>query len=313
MVGETNLENAFQKSCSRCDQIKTCDKFINRRNICRECANTRKKEQNAAAKQNPIECDNTCNTCIQTKNVSLFMFRRNICKDCHNENRRNRYKTDEQHRLRVIQEHSTYKHNKVLKRRQTILETIGENNKKCSCCDAIKPKDNFRHNRLKCRTCERDDPKERFKRNVRSRIYIALKQNKTMRTIKYLGCCSYEYLSWILHNDENFTLENQGKEWHIDHVIPLSRFNLDDDAEQLIAFNWRNTMPLSVKENLSKNKKIVPEQIERHYQHLLDYHKEKKIEMPQQFIDLFAKHLVAGIPLEPSLPLSSGNTGEELG
>jgi hypothetical protein len=36
---------------------------------------------------------------------------------------------------------------------------------------------------------------------------------------------------------------------------------------------------------------------------LLDYHKEKNIEMPQKYIDLFAKHLDAGNPLEPSLPL----------
>ena len=29
--------------------------------------------------------------------------------------------------------------------------------------------------------------------------------------------------------------------------------NLDNQEEQLLAFNWRNTMPLSSKENLSKN------------------------------------------------------------
>ena len=35
--------------------------------------------------------------------------------------------------------------------------------------------------------------------------------------------------------------------------------------------------------------------------------------MPQKFIDLFAKHLDAGSPLEPSLPLTTGNVCEELG
>ena len=35
--------------------------------------------------------------------------------------------------------------------------------------------------------------------------------------------------------------------------------------------------------------------------------------MPQEIIDLFAKYLVAGIPLEPSLPLLTGNSCEELG
>jgi hypothetical protein len=35
-------------------------------------------------------------------------------------------------------------------------------------------------------------------------------------------------------------------------------------------------------------------------------HKEH-IDLPQVFIDLFVKHLVAGNPLEPSLPLTDGN------
>lgn len=39
----------------------------------------------------------------------------------------------------------------------------------------------------------------------------------------------------------------------------------------------------------------------------------KNIEMPQEFIDLFAKYLVAGTPLEPSLPPTNRNVIGELG
>lgn len=56
--------------------------------------------------------------------------------------------------------------------------------------------------------------------------------------------------------------QNYGKEWHIDHVIPLSKFDKLNEKEQLVVFNWRNTMPLSVKQNLSKNNKIIKPQIE---------------------------------------------------
>jgi len=97
-------------------------------------------------------------------------------------------------------------------------------------------------------------------------------------------------------------LENHGKEWHIDHVIPISKFDLNNQEEQLLAFNWRNTMPLSSKENLSKNNKIIKEQIEMHYTKLVNYHLENKLELPQVYIDLFAKHLVDGNPLKQSLP-----------
>ena len=154
---------------------------------------------------------------------------------------------------------------------------------------------------VKCKDCLRDQPLDKFKRSVRSRIYLALKNNKENKTIYYLGCNSDSYFQWILSYDKNYTIENRGSQWHIDHVIPLSLFNLENKDEQIIAFNWRNTMPLSVKENLAKNNRVNKKQIETHYNHLLEYHKKNNIEFPKEFIDLFAKYLDAGNPLEPVL------------
>ena len=82
----------------------------------------------------------------------------------------------------------------------------------------------------------------------------------------------------MLDNNNNYTLDNQGIEWHIDHVIPLFYFDLDNIHEQMIAFNWRNTMPLSVKDNLSKNNKILQPQLEKHYKKLLEYHNKLELE-----------------------------------
>jgi len=108
-------------------------------------------------------------------------------------------------------------------------------------------------------------------------------------------------VKWLTFNDVGYTLNNRGKNWHIDHVIPLSKFNLNDENEQQIAFNWRNTTALSPTENLKKNNKIVSSQIETHLNKLITYHRENNIEMPEKYINLFAKHLVAGSPLEPIL------------
>jgi hypothetical protein len=289
MVTDTN---PLEKCCSKCDQTKTSDKFIPKRNICKECRNTKCRE-----KYKIVEIDNdsyqTCNSCNEDKLLSSYIRNRNICKDCNNNNRKNKYKTDETHRVKLIKQVTEYKHNKVIERNLLKLEKIGEDNKECSVCSTIKNQCKFRYNRLKCKDCERDEPIEKFKRTVRSRIWGAL-SNKVNHTIDYLGLSSTEYLQWILSYNEKYTLDNRGKEWHIDHVIPLSKFNLEDKEEQLIAFNWRNTMPLSAKENLSKNNKILIPQIEQHYKYLLEYHKEKNIEMPQEFINLFARHLVAG-------------------
>jgi hypothetical protein len=308
-VSETKpLEN----KCSKCDEIKIEDKFIKNRNICKDCRNKNYRENYTKSSQ---ICDYSskqkCNNCNIIKTITDFECSRKICRNCVNEKRRHKYATDEEHRKKLIKNAIEFKHNKVIERQLIKQEEIGIDNKKCNYCFQIKHNSKFRFNRLKCRDCERDEPVDKFKRVIRSRIHLSLKKDK--KTIEYLGCSAKEYLEWILTNNNGYTLENRGKEWHIDHVIPLSKFNLDNENEQLIAFNWRNTMPLCAKENLSKNNKIITSQIEHHYQHLLEYHKKIKKNIPQEFIDLFAKHLVAGSSLEPSLPLIDGNIYKELG
>jgi hypothetical protein len=300
MVTYTILENA-SKCCSRCGEIKENDKFIKNRNICKECRNKKSREQyNISA--NDITTIQECNTCNQPKSRIEFIKNQNICKTCNSSKRRSKYHSDEESRLKIIKASSVFKHNKVIERQQKKLEEIGVDNKKCSICFTIKEKSKFRYNRLKCRDCERDDPVDKFKRSVRGRIWYALTIKK-LHTIEYLGCSSPDYLQWILNYNESYTLDNRGTVWHIDHVIPLSKFNLENIDEQMIAFNWRNTMPLAAKENLSKNCKIIKPQIEQHLAYLSSYHTKHNIEFPQVFIDLFAKHLDAGNPLEPLLPL----------
>ena len=298
MVTDTKPENV--KSCSKCCEIKQYDKFIKNRNICKDCRNTKSKDTYKS-----LVIDNNilkeCNSCNQPKSLTEFIKNRSTCKLCNNLKRRNIYHTDDELRLKIIKQASDFKHNKVVEKQQQKLEEIGENNKKCSVCFTIKEMDRFRHNRLRCKDCERDEPITKFKRTVRSRIWGAL-TTKNFHTIEYLGCSSNDYLQWILNYNETYTLDNRDK-WHIDHVIPLSKFNLENIDEQMIAFNWRNTMPLAAEENLSKNCRIVKQQIEQHLTYLTDYHITKNVEFPQVYINLFAKYLVAGSPLEPLLPL----------
>jgi hypothetical protein len=66
-----------------------------------------------------------------------------------------------------------------------------------------------------------------------------------------------------------------------------------------MAFNWRNTMPLSATENLAKCNRIDSTQIVSHYAILNKYHNYKNIQLPNKYSELFATYLDAGIPLEP--------------
>jgi len=241
----------------------------------------------------------TCNHCGLVGVKELFLTTsRSRCKACNNLKRRTKYKSNESHRRKLILVATEFKQKRSNERRIKKELEIGHGNKKCSNCHLIKPSQKFRFNRLKCKDCERDDPLSKLIRKVRSRIWSSLVGKKEKHTIEYLGCNCAFYLSWMSSYSNEYTIENHGKDWHIDHVIPLSKFDLSDNSQQLLAFNWRNTMPLSVKENLSKNNKIISGQIEKHVEKLHIYHNENGIEFPTVFIELFAKHLVAGTPLE---------------
>ena len=57
--------------------------------------------------------------------------------------------------------------------------------------------------------------------------------------------------------EERFILGFEGKlGWHLDHIIPLSAFDLTDPAQFAAACHYTNLRPLHWKENLSKGKKI---------------------------------------------------------
>ena len=99
---------------------------------------------------------------------------------------------------------------------------------------------------------------ERLKKNLRSRLYDAVKGKvKQGSAVKDLGC-SVQRL--IKHLESKFqsgmNWENYGlRGWHIDHVKPLSKFNLQNPEELLKAVHYSNLQPLWAKDNLSKGDK----------------------------------------------------------
>lgn len=249
-----------------------------------------------------------CSMCRNDKIEEYFIKNKNICVKCNNYMRRMKYKYDERHKEKCKIIASRSKMKKTQERRDAYINKIGKDNKECRYCNEIKHKSRFRHNRRKCVDCERDDPKEKYKRYIRTRIYNALKRNKALRTIEYLGLSNKEYFQYIMNYDPEFTEDNYGPVWHIDHVIPVSLFDLNDDEQQKIAFNWRNTMPLSKNENLKKRNIIDTAQIQNHLIKLQMYHEKHNILFPKKFRDLFAKHLDAGNSLESCDTTSSMET-----
>jgi hypothetical protein len=91
---------------------------------------------------------------------------------------------------------------------------------------------------------------------LRSKIHKMLKNQKTSYT-KYIGCDIEWFKKWIeFRFDENMNWNNLGSYWHIDHILPINRFNLINDNDKMICFHWTNLQPLESTENRQKSNKL---------------------------------------------------------
>lgn len=109
----------------------------------------------------------------------------------------------------------------------------------------------------------------KLKQNVKSYIHIQMKnQNKQKQEMScvYLGCSIEFFKDWLFHNNLNYNTE----EYHMDHVIPLSLFDLNKQEEIDIAFHWTNIQVLPKKENLKKSNNF---NMIEYFNHLIKVHR----------------------------------------
>lgn len=104
------------------------------------------------------------------------------------------------------------------------------------------------------------DPDFKLAKIIRSfcfRVTNAVKEDKELRSLEYLGCSLAEFKAHIESQwQEGMTWENHSKDgWHIDHIKPLDWFikNSDDPWQ---ANHYLNLQPLWAEENLSKSNKF---------------------------------------------------------
>jgi FKBP-type peptidyl-prolyl cis-trans isomerase len=98
----------------------------------------------------------------------------------------------------------------------------------------------------------------RIKKNLRGRVYVALKRGiKSESTMNLLGCTIDEFK---IHFESLFI---DGMTWdkymeggiHIDHKIPCIAFDLTDIGQQKKCFHYSNLQPLWAIDNLKKGVK----------------------------------------------------------
>lgn len=104
------------------------------------------------------------------------------------------------------------------------------------------------------------NPQFKLKKNLRHRLRDAIKnETKVGSAVKDLGCTIEELKIYFEKQFvEGMTWENHGNHgWHIDHIIPLSSFDLTDREQFLKACHYTNLQPLWAKDNLSKGSKVI--------------------------------------------------------
>lgn len=91
---------------------------------------------------------------------------------------------------------------------------------------------------------------------VKNKIHKFLKNRKTSYA-ELIGCDLDFFKKWMEYRfDETMCWENFGIVWQIDHILPLSLFDMTNELEQKVCFHWTNLQPLNSVENRSKSNKL---------------------------------------------------------
>jgi len=112
--------------------------------------------------------------------------------------------------------------------------------------------------------------RNKYNNNIKYRLRMVLSSriNAAVRgicasasTLELLGCSLSEYVQYLEAKFKpGMTWGNYGIEWHIDHIIPCSAFDLIMIDEQKKCFHYTNTQPLFAIDNLRKGDSIAEEE-----------------------------------------------------
>lgn len=158
--------------------------------------------------------------------------------------------------------------------------------KYCRYCEQYISTIHFQKNRARCRNCRtlqatewkknnlqkftqyqaiyknkryKSDLNFKIKAILRSRLRKAMKNDwKCGSSVEMLGCTISEFKVYIEKLwQKGMSWDNWSKSgWHIDHIVPLDKFDLSDLTELQKACHYTNMQPLWSKENCIKSNKV---------------------------------------------------------
>ena len=212
------------------------------------------KEKAQEEKKSPSSGTKLCNYCNIEQDISCFRINGRRCIECERAAGRKYSRENKAKRKKWVSEN---------KERMQELQS-----------------NHYQKNKVEINTNEREryknDPAFRLKKNERRNLHRIL----TLRELgtKYRGVVFSIIKSWFefCFTDE-MCWENYGKYWQVDHVIPISRFDLTGEKQVNVCFNWKNIQPLTKAENMHKKANICSGEIDRHTQKLRQFFEKHNI------------------------------------
>lgn len=191
------------------------------------------------------------------------------CKDCSRASRRKSYEINNLNEVRYRNSHKKesklYRDEYYLKNKEQIISDTKEYIKLHPEIKKISNKNWYLKNKDYYSAYSRErynnDINYKLNKRLRTRLSDELRKNivgKSFRTFDLLGLPIQDFKVYIENKFlPGMSWENWGKyTWHLDHIIPLSSFDLTDPEQQKKAFNYANYQPLWAKDNLQKGSKL---------------------------------------------------------
>ena len=241
------------KICTGCEVAKDVSEFYKRKQskdgLCFKCKTCVLNAQAALKLRDKVAVERKqCNVCKETKDISDFHKKtastdgyNGLCKVCAIARAKVQAK---KHEARVKAYRDVYE---KTKRKQSRAAYVAANT------ETIRAKArNYLAKRLAT------DASYRTRVRLRARFQKAKKKivGESKRTMQYVGCSVPQVREWLSSQfDQGMSWNNFG-EWQIDHVLPVSLFDLAQKDACRVCFHWTNLQPLWKKDNLKKSNKL---------------------------------------------------------
>jgi hypothetical protein len=116
----------------------------------------------------------------------------------------------------------------------------------------------------------KSNPVARIRESMRNALLRSIVKMK--HTEEYIGSPILNVKLWLESNfKSDMNWSNYGTLWEIDHTLPISRFNMKNEADITICFDWKNLFPMYESENKIKHNKILPQLVNARKEALQKY------------------------------------------